>query len=126
MPVVHDSVDTKASDYCPYFFGDGRQFKYLDGTSIDQRAWNGFGMTDRVGRPMIDDRYISTCGKGRTTHRCNGLDNAGRRSVRGQLMTEDGDHYAAWLQHNLDLNIPISVDRSRFRQDGKSKHWNEE
>ncbi len=126
VPVVHDSVDTQPSDFIPYFFGDGRQFKYLNGTSIDQRAWSGVGMTDRIGRPMIDDRYISMCGKGRTLHRCNGMDNAGRRSLRGQLTVGEGDHYSAWLQHNLDLDIPISVDRSRFREDGTPKHWNEE
>ncbi|WP_170167505.1 phospholipase effector Tle1 domain-containing protein [Amphritea balenae] len=112
-PIVHDSVST--------LFWRDREFKYLDGTSVDQvDEWQGpsGSITYQESLSMFDLSLMEAmCIDEFTPEDCQsnllrrGLDSNGDRTLVGELITESAGYrelYQKWLAENYGLDIKIS------------------
>ena len=118
-PAVHDSTGG-----IPFFDAPHRDFKYLDDrTRVPQQQWIGFGMDYQSSQRYIDNRYIRTCGGGRSRRPCKTKDHQDERTLVG-MIDETKASYSQWLKANYNLDINISVRPAELLADGRPRPVN--
>jgi len=113
-PVLHDSLGVFP------FHQAGRDFKYVDNVSrVRQRQWTGFGMDHATSQNFFDERYITTCGSGRSRRECKSEDSDGSRTLVGMISDQIPFTYSDWLLTNYQLDIDIRIDPRQLQADGR-------
>jgi len=102
-PVLHNSVGVYPVPL--YAYSPDRDVKYLNGQTVAQKNWKGYGMDwpTAVSGEFYNYRYTTFSGRGASVQQ-RGIDHEKNRTLVGTVEAK----YSQWLSDNYGLSVPIN------------------